>query len=58
MVIGSAKMKLLSLTIMPPRVRSIEHTLLGINVCNGVLRIVRISDLGRYGARGKHHARD
>lgn len=51
-------MKLPAPTIMPPRARSVECTLLGISDCNGVLRIVGISDLERYGARGKHQARD
>lgn len=55
---GSAEMKSLSLAIMPPKARSAECARLGISVCNGVLRIVGISDLERYGARGKHQAGD
>lgn len=55
---GSVEMKLLRLTVMPPRARSVECALLGISVCNGVLRIVRISDLERYVTRGKHQAGD
>lgn len=56
--VRSVEMKLLRLTVMPPSARSAECVRLGISVCNGVLRIVRISDLERYGARGKHQAGD
>lgn len=56
--IGSVEIKLLQLSIMPPWVGASECAWLGISVCNGVLRIVGISDVERYGARGKHQAAD
>lgn len=56
--IGSVEIKLLRLSIMPPWVGALSVHGWGISVCNGVLRIVGISDLERYGARGKHQAAD
>lgn len=54
----SENVKLLSLASALPRARSMERARLGISVCNGVLRIAWISDLERYGARGKHQIGD